>query len=68
MLMHQKQYLKNYAEEFSKKNGIKIQSKHWGGTRKLSMEGIAVEYFPSSIDNGNNNEKYELFPYISDDN
>ena len=42
--------------------------KHWGGNRKLSMEGIAVEYFPSSIDTGKNEEKYEYHSYISDDN
>ena len=32
------------------------------------MEGIAVEYFPTSIDTGKNEEKYELHSYISDDN
>ena len=32
------------------------------------MEGIAVEYFPNSIDNGNNEEKYQFYSYISDDN
>ena len=32
------------------------------------MEGIAVEYFSTSIDTGNNEEKYELHSYISDDN
>ena len=32
----------------------------------LSMEGIAVEYFPTSIDTGNNEEKSELHSYISD--
>ena len=31
---------------------IEIQSQHWGGNRQLSMEGIAVEYFPTSIDTG----------------
>ena len=36
---------KYYAEQFSKTTGIEIQSQHWGGNRKLSMEGIAVEYF-----------------------
>ena len=32
------------------------------------MEGIAVEYFQTSIDNGNNEEKSEFHSYISDDN
>ena len=32
------------------------------------MEGIAVEYFPSSIDPINNEEKSEFHSYISNDN
>ena len=32
------------------------------------MEGIAVEYFPSSFDPGNNKEKSEFRSYISDQN
>ena len=32
------------------------------------MEGIAVEYFPSSFDIGNNIGKYEFHSYISDEN
>ena len=32
------------------------------------MEGIAVEYFSTSIDNGNNEENYEFHSYISDEN
>ena len=32
------------------------------------MEGISVEYFTSSIDTGNNEEKYEFHSYISEDN
>ena len=32
------------------------------------MEGIAVEYFTTPVDNGNNEEKYEFHSYISDDN
>ena len=32
------------------------------------MECIAVEYFPSSIDLDSNEEKYEFYSYISDDN
>ena len=31
---------------------IEIQSQHWGGNRQLSMEGIAVDYDPNSIDLG----------------
>ena len=32
------------------------------------MEGIAIEYFPSSFDPGNNGEKSEFHSYISDYN
>ena len=32
------------------------------------MEGIAVEYFPISIDTGNNKEKSEFCLYISGNN
>ena len=32
------------------------------------MEGIAVEYFPNSVDNGNNKEKSEFRSDITDDN
>ena len=32
------------------------------------MEGIAVDYFPSSIGPGNNGGKYEFHSYISDYN
>ena len=32
------------------------------------MEGISVEYFPSSFDPGENEEKSEFHSYISDDN
>ena len=32
------------------------------------MEGIYVKYFPTSIDTGNNKEKYEFHSYISDYN
>ena len=32
------------------------------------MEGIYVKYFPTSIDTGNNEEKYEFHSYISYDN
>ena len=47
---------KNIMQKFSKKNGIEIQSQHWDGNRLLSMEGIAVEYFPNLFDPGNNKE------------
>ena len=61
-------FRKDSAETFSEATGIEIQSQHWGGNRELSMEGIAVECFPTFIDTGNNKEKYELHSYISDDN
>ena len=32
------------------------------------MEGIAVEYFPTYIDTGINEGKYDLHSYVSDDN
>ena len=32
------------------------------------MEDIAVEYFTTSVDIGNNEERYEFHSYISDDN
>ena len=32
------------------------------------MEGIAVEYCPTSVDIGNNEEKSEFHSYISDEN
>ena len=32
------------------------------------MEGIAVEYFPTSADIGNYGERSEVHSYISDDN
>ena len=53
MIMHQKisiKLKKDYAEKTGKKNGIEIQSQHWGGNRQLSMEGISVEYLTSSIE------------------
>ena len=66
-----KKYLKlkeDYAKKTSEATGIKIKIQHWGRNRKLSMEGIAAEYSPNSVDNGNNEEKYEFHSYISDDN
>ena len=32
------------------------------------MEIIAVEYFPTSVDIGNNEDKSEFHSYINDDN
>ena len=32
------------------------------------MEAITVEYFPTSVDTGNNEENFEVRSYISDDN
>ena len=49
-----------YAKKFSEATGIEIQSQYWCGNRQLSIEGIAAEYFPTSIDTGNNEEKYEF--------
>ena len=59
---------KDYAEKFSKANSIELHSKHWGGNIQLSMEGIAVEYFPTSVDIGNNKERSGFCSYIIDDN
>ena len=53
-------FKKNYAEKFSEATSIEIHSQHWGGNRQLSMDVIAFEYFPTSFDIGNNEEKYEL--------
>ena len=43
-IMHKtnSRFKKDYAEKFSKATGIEIQSQHWSGNRKLSMEGIVV--------------------------
>ena len=40
----------DYAEQFTKTTGIEILIQHQGGNRQISMEGIAVGYFPNSID------------------
>ena len=45
---------KYYAENFREITGIEIQSQHWGGNMQLSMEGIAVEYFPNSVHTDSN--------------
>ena len=50
MKIHAKFHLKlkkYYAETISKTTGIEIQSQHWGENFHLSMEGIAVKYFPN---------------------
>ena len=70
VIMHQKMYIKlnkDYENKFSKTTGIEIQSQNWGGNRLLSMEVVAVEYFPNSVDPGSN-EKSEFHSYISDEN
>ena len=48
---------KECAEKFSKTTGIEIQSQHWSGNKQLSMEGIAIGYFPDSVDPGINEKK-----------
>ena len=59
---------KDYAEALSQKTGIRTQSQYWGENKKLSMEGIAVEYFTNSVDHGSNEKTSEFHSYISDDN
>ena len=59
---------KYYAEKSSKTTGIEIQSQHCGGNRKLSMEGINIEYFTNLVDTGSNEKKSEFHSYISGDN
>ena len=54
---------KYYEEKFSTSTGIGIQSQHWGENRSLSMEVIAVEYFPNSMDSGSNEKIWILFIY-----
>ena len=39
---------RDYAERFSDVTAIQVHSQHWGGNRTLSMEGVALEYFPST--------------------
>ena len=60
--------LKKYEEKFSETTVLEIESQHWDGNRKLSMEGIDVEYFKFSVYYGNNDEKYEFNSYISNYN
>ena len=58
----------NYYEIFSETTSIKVQSQHWGGNRKSSMELISVAYFTNTENLGSKETKYELHSYISDDN
>ena len=41
---------KDYSEKINKTTGIETKIQHWDGNSKLSMEGISVEYFPTSVD------------------
>ena len=59
---------KVYSEIFSETTGIEIQSQHWGGNRKLSIEGIVLEYFPNINKIRKNESKYEFHSYTSDNN
>ena len=52
---------KYYAQKYSKKTGIEIQSQHWGGNRQLSMEVIAVEYFKNYVHTGSNEKNQDFF-------
>ena len=42
--------IKYYAEKYSESKYLQIQSHHWGGDRKLSMEGVSLGYL--------NNDKF----------
>ena len=65
-------FRENSPKEFKVKKGLfrkssevtgkEIQSQNWGGNRKLSIEGIAVEYFPTSVDIGKNEENMNSIP------
>ena len=50
-------FKKDNDEKSREATSIEIHIQHWGGNRQLSIEGIAVEYFPTSVDNYNNEEK-----------
>ena len=51
----QKINIKKYCtEKFSETTDIEIKSQHWGENRKLSMEGIVVEYVLHLADAGRN--------------
>ena len=59
---------KYYAEKFSETTGKEIQSQHWGGNRKLSTEGIAVDYFSDTVDSVIKETRPKFNSYISDEN
>ena len=61
--MHQNKLKKIYAERVSEIIGYEIQSQRWGGNSQLSMEVIAVKYFPNLVDPGSN-EKNQNFIHI----
>ena len=48
-LKFKKEYAKNLAKQL-----VRIKSQYWGGNSHLSIEVISVEYFPNSVDPGNN--------------
>ena len=37
--------IKYYAKKYSESTYLQIQSQHWLGERKLSMEGVVFDYF-----------------------
>ena len=37
--------IKDYAEKYSESKYLQIQSHHWGGDHKLSMEGVSLNCF-----------------------
>ena len=51
---------KYHAEKFTRTTGKEIQSQHWGGNMQSSMEGMAVEYFTSSIDPGKTEQNHNF--------
>ena len=55
------------CRKFIKTTVIIIQSRNWGVNKQLSLEVIAVEYFPNSFYLGSN-EKSVFHSYISDYN
>ena len=59
MIMHHKKYKVKeiLCRKIQQNNRYRNKKSTLGGNRQLSMEGIAVEYFPNSIDPGNNEEK-----------
>ena len=57
---------KDYAEKFSKRTGIEIQSQNCSENMLSSMEIIAVNNFENSVDTGKNKTKDEYNFFISD--